>query len=567
MRATESPRSSGNSATVPRMRRVFDERMRDWALVAVLGLAALALDLHLLNSTSVWYDESFTYIEIAQPFSGLWHDISTWTPNMGLYYVLLYGWVHAAAALGVRTSEAVLRLPSALCAALTVPVVYALGCRFWRRTTGIVGAALCAVNPMQIYYAQQARAYSLEVLLTCIGWYALLAALSAPREGLSRHRWWVGYSTTVVLGMYAHVLTALFVAAQLAAFGSLLALSGPWRESALAGRRDLVASLGAAGLLVAPLLFVGRAGGTNGWVSPVGLGNLGSLVRESVAGGSLAYLTVVGVLSALAAFSTLIGTPDLRRLLSSAPRIPRDVTAPRLSITAKPDGSSAATATPPPMPVLLCWLLVPVALAFALTQPFLNLHVFVDRYLVAIVPVVCLLAAIGLTSLRELPARLVLMATLTAVALPLVPAYYGQADTGSFRAATRWIEARYQPGDGIACYPAYWCTFPMRYYLQTSVGPAHLDADSPSDRLDTQALASYAAKHRRVFMIVATFNPNPSPPTTASAPPVDHLQAWVDTHCQLVGQMASFHSNYQFIARDMLTGVQVRLYAMDVASG
>jgi hypothetical protein len=202
-----------------------------------------------------------------------------------------------------------------------------------------------------------------------------------------------------------------------------------------------------------------------------------------------------------------------------------------------------------------------VALAFAATQPALNLHLFVDRYLVAVVPAACLLAALGVASVRAWPARLVMVAALAAVALPIVPSYYAQADTHSFRAATSWIEARYRAGDGIACYPSYWCAFPMRYELQTSSGPAHLDADSPSDRLDSATLAAYAAKHPRVFVIVATFNPHPSPPTTASAPPVDQLVRWADAHYQLLGQTASFHAQYQFIAHDMLTGVQVRLYA------
>jgi uncharacterized membrane protein len=564
--AVPQPHSSENGKTPVPARagcfRVSEGPALDRTLAAALVLAAFALDLHLLGTISIWFDESFTYAEIAQPFARLWRDITTWTPNMGLYYLLLYAWVHVAAALGFAAREGVLRLPSAVFAALAVGVVYAFGRRFWGRTVGLLAAALYAANPMQLFYAQQARGYSLEALLVCAAWYALLAALTAPHDAPVRRRWWACYALAVALGMYAHVLSGLFVAAQLAAVVCLLWVPGPWRERARAARRELAVSLAAALVLALPILYIGRAGGTNGWVDPVGIGNLASLAFESIAGGSLAYLAVIAVVAALCALcllSALLVLPSVPEL-RSLPAIERLQRAFGVGPVLGRGGGETA-AIPPSAFVLLCWLLVPVALAFVLTQPALNLHLFVDRYLAAVVPAVCLLAALGVASVQRLPAKVVLVAALVAVALPLVPAYYAQADTASFRAAASWIEARYQPGDGIACYPTYWCAYPMRYELQTAGGPAHLDADSPSDRLDAHTLADYAAHHARVFVILVTFDPNPSPPTSASAPPVDSLRQYADAHYRLLGQMAAFRTNYQFIARQMLTGVQVRLYA------
>jgi hypothetical protein len=520
----------------------------DLALAVLLGVLALALNLNLLGSISIWFDESFSYAEIAQPFARLWHDIWMSTPNMGLYYVLLYGWVHAAAALGLRTSEFVLRLPSAAFAALSTVMVFALGRRFWGRTVALIASGLYALNPMQLFYAQQARAYSLQALLICGAWYALLAGLE---DGPRRRRWWVCYTLAIVLAMYAHVLSALFIAAQLVALGALWVSRGTWRtwsERARGAQYALGISLAVAGVLVAPLLYVGRGGGTNFWVGPIGLGSLGNLAYRSISGGSFIYLAVLVALGMLPVVLALRRLSWVARALG---RSPADADAPEEAAQAGGDS--------PPAMVLACWLVVPVALAFAGTQPALNLHIFVDRYLVTVVPAGCLLVALGVASVRAWPARLVLLAALAAVALPLVPAYYAQADTRSFRAATSWIETHYQPGDGIACYPTFWCAYPMRYELQTFGGPAHLDADSPSDRLDAATLAAYAAKHRRVFVIIATFNPHPLP-TPASAQSVDQLVRWADAHYRLLGQTASFHTQYQFIARDMQTGVQVRLY-------
>jgi hypothetical protein len=47
---------------------------------------------------------------------------------------------------------------------------------------------------------------------------------------------------------------------------------------------------------------------------------------------------------------------------------------------------------------LVSWLIVPMALSYAATQPFLNLHLFSD-YLVVVVPPVCLLAGLGIAVL------------------------------------------------------------------------------------------------------------------------------------------------------------------------
>ncbi len=72
-----------------------------------------------------------------------------------------------------------LRLPSALAGIATVPVVWAIGSELAGRRAALIGAALVAVNPLFVWYSQEARAYGLFVF------FAALAMLCFARL---RHR-------------------------------------------------------------------------------------------------------------------------------------------------------------------------------------------------------------------------------------------------------------------------------------------------------------------------------------------------------------------------------------------
>ena len=70
-----------------------------------------------------------------------------------------------------------LRSLSALAGVATVPVAYLIGAELRGRRAGLMAAALVAVNPMLLWYSQEARAYALLVLLC-----ARLDALLLPRR-------------------------------------------------------------------------------------------------------------------------------------------------------------------------------------------------------------------------------------------------------------------------------------------------------------------------------------------------------------------------------------------------
>ncbi len=147
-----------------------------WPLAALIVLAAV-LRLATLDLQSFWYDEAFTPVHVLHP--SLWATLRSvvHTENTPpLWYVL--AWADSRV---LGTGEVALRLPSALAGIATVPVAWAIGRELTgRRATAIAAAAFVTVNPLFVWYSQEARAYGLFVLLAAVAMLCWLCALRRP---------------------------------------------------------------------------------------------------------------------------------------------------------------------------------------------------------------------------------------------------------------------------------------------------------------------------------------------------------------------------------------------------
>jgi 4-amino-4-deoxy-L-arabinose transferase-like glycosyltransferase len=141
---------------------------------------------------------------------------------------------------------------------LTVPVAYLLGAELRDRRAGIAGAALVAVNPMLIWYSQEARAYALFALLTAVSFLYFLRALD--RGGRRDFVLWGAFSA---LALATHYFAVFPLAAE------ALWLLRRRRRAAAPG----MAILGGAGLLLAPLAIHQMSIGHAEWIGGHTLGN------------------------------------------------------------------------------------------------------------------------------------------------------------------------------------------------------------------------------------------------------------------------------------------------------
>ena len=209
-------------------------------LGAILFLA-FALRLAGLGRESLWYDEAFTLRFARQSFSGMLALLvrEAWDPPV--YPSAVWVWVRLFGA-----GDWQVRLLSAAFGTLAVLALHGLVRRLFDRRTADLAAFLAAISQLLIAYSQEARCYSLLLLL-------LLAAASklvdAVREGATA-RSGRAFVLLAALATLTHYYAVFFLLALLVSV-----LAGPAR-AAVPPKRLLV-WLAAYALLLAPWLASG----------------------------------------------------------------------------------------------------------------------------------------------------------------------------------------------------------------------------------------------------------------------------------------------------------------------
>lgn len=508
----------------------------NWLLSLLVFAGALLFDLHNLGTPGIWFDEAFSVELARQPLPLLWHIIWGPEPNMELYYLFLHFWLGLTALLGFHPVEAVVRLPSAVFAGLASVMVFLLGRRYLGLVAGITGTGLFTLNYLQLTYAQQTRAYSLQLLLTCIAWYALFAVLTQETH---TKRWWACFILANALAVYAHLFSILIIVAQAVAFAGLLVLPGPWRAITRRRLRTFIASLLLTGILIIPMLLESLRGPKTGWLPVPHLHEVVVLFQLITASSNL-YLLILFVLCFCAVLVALLPhVPDSAPLLQSVTFY-------------RPGDRQSEQKLQQLLPIafaLVCWFFVPIIVSFIVSQG--SIRLFSTRYLVTVLPSLFLLVGLAVGTLRWRAAQIALIAALFLVALSLVPVYYRSAQVEDWNSTVHWLEQRAQPNDGLVCFDndvQQGCQIAVEYYLDAYPNGTHFTGDSPgafswenfgpvdptagsNAAVDPQALARYAARHPHLFYIVGRV------PTAAAAKQAQAAQQWLDSHYHLLGRL------------------------------
>lgn len=532
--AQATNRFSRKAMVSQRLQRVTQQAPSPLLLGGILFVAALALNLYRLGAPGIWFDEAFSVELARQPLPLLWHIIFGSEPNMELYYLFLHFWLALTGTLGLNPTEFVVRFPSAIFAALSTVIVFLWGRRFIGTTAGVIGAALYLLNDLQLLYAQQARAYSLQLLLTCLAWYALLAALTGTSH---RRRWWVCYCVATVLAVYTHLFSGLIILAQLVAVGGILLLPNSWRASARTQLKSFGISVLAAALLMIPMGIVARTGAKTGWLPAPHLSDLLQLF-VTISGYKKYYLFAIALCCLLGV--VLVALSYRQQFLFFA----------KTKGTA-PSSDIVHEQRVPATLALLCWFVLPIVVSYAISQG--SLRLFSERYLVTIVPPLCLLVGLGVTMLPWRRVQILLSLALLLMALVAVPFYYQNAQVEDWNVTTHWLQQRYQQDDGLICYDnsvQQGCQISVEYYLHAYPTGAHFTADAPGafswDNLgpanpqagpdaavDPAVLAAYGTKHARIFFIVGRVRDD------AAAARAQAAQRWLDAHYQRLDQIVT----------------------------
>ena len=488
-------------------------------ILLLLILAGYALRAHNLDAFSFWTDEGLTPERSGYPVAQILRNeiviqgVVTRDTHPPLYYLIIHG---TRALFG--ESDFAFRYPSVLFGVLLIPLLYQLGRRMSGLVVGTIVALLAAVNPLQVYYSQEARMYSLLVLLVTAMSYVLWRALQEEGRQTTGHgqpvrnrppilRRLLPYVLLSGLAVYTHYTVVFLIAAQALFWVWIL-----WRNG---HKRVILAAAGLAVLVVLPLVpytvprLLAGAEANYYYVSPLTM--LLDVVRFFNLGLTVNYgQSLIIALNALALALLVLGIWAAR---SWRKRL-----------------------------FLLAWLLAVVLGLMAGSILFKPMYQGV-RHIIASSPAYLLLLAFGISRLFALrpppstqeadgrvPGRWVAVAGLAALALvisgsafALYNLYFDPAYVkDDFRAMIRFIETRAGDHDVIVYNNAVLLPMHEHYRLRPDIAVDALPAYPHMATGEEPELHSLAAEYDRIWFI--------------TDPPADkrdedsRIQGWLDAH-------------------------------------
>ena len=181
-----------------------------------------------------------------------------------LFFLLMHGWLS-----WIGSSTWRLRAFSAWIGVGGIVAIYGLGRLAFNRPTGILAAALVAVSPFPVYLSQEARHYTLPLLLVALALAGLIAIVQDLASNRSLRPWvCLGWGITNIVGFYIHYLFLLSTLAQvLCLVGAVL----QWRRF-ISSRTLLTLGVFSAGIGLSylpwlPILLSQTQGAEDAWLA------------------------------------------------------------------------------------------------------------------------------------------------------------------------------------------------------------------------------------------------------------------------------------------------------------
>ncbi len=338
--------------------RAFDRLV----LVLILAVAA-ALRIHGIGTESLWLDEAaavqFARGSLANAIVETALDV-----HPPFYYFVLHFWMLVAG-----TSETAVRLLSTTLGLLTVVAVHRFGLVLFSRATALTAALLVAISPFHVQFAQEARMYTLLVLLGIWSMHTFWQMLS----GDTRPRLRLAYIVVTTMMLYTQIYAFFVVAAQV----SYVALERGSIEAV--ARRRWMSALAIAGALFLPwtpvlLWQIWQVGGSF-WMPPITGETVTKLFQWQA--GSRTLLWIVAPLVVFGAW------------LAWRPRVVEKL------------GPGA---------LLVLWFVCPIALPMLISQ--FGSSIFAEKYSITASVPFLLFAARGIAGLRPAPLGLAVIAAI-----------------------------------------------------------------------------------------------------------------------------------------------------------
>jgi uncharacterized membrane protein len=440
------------------------------------GVTVVAVVLRLLITRGLWLDEATSVTQAKMSFAGMLHNLRTTDVHPPGYFTILWGWIRV-----FGSGPLSVRMPSILIGVVTVPVVFFAARDIYGRRTAWVAAIFATVAPQMVWYSQEARMYSLFMLLVVLAVWAQVRAL---RSGSWRA--WIALGVVSAAMMWTQYFTVLVVIAQQLVIVAVVAGRVRRREPARRLLLQWLAALAVFAVLIAPLVpfahqqFAVNQSAGRGFNTPSAAG--GAAATQTF-GGLSAYVLIANLLWAVWGYQP---TPVMTALGALWP------IGMLLVLVLLGRGRSRTTTA------LLAVALLPVAVVFAIgTQ---KRFLFDLRYFIGVVPLLAILAA---RAAATWPKRTAGVVALTGVMTASLAVGLGDQQLNGnnprrydFAPALQQIAANAGPRDQVILAP------PFLNDLSNYYEPQLVDVP---DRGSSEAVVARTATDPRVFLLGSFF--------------------------------------------------------------
>jgi len=161
-----------------------------------------------LDHQSMWFDEIASLVSAQQPTVIEVVKTTLVTERMPpLYPLCLHFWTSI-----FGYSEFALRIPSVLFGILSIPVLYLLTTTLFNKRVALIASFLLVVSPFHIWYSQEARGFTLTVLLNLLSVFFFLKIID--NKNSASHKSYLPYFATTCCALYTNYLVFFTLVAQ-----------------------------------------------------------------------------------------------------------------------------------------------------------------------------------------------------------------------------------------------------------------------------------------------------------------------------------------------------------------
>jgi mannosyltransferase len=473
-----------------------------------------------LGRQSLWYDEAFSLAVARADWPIFWAALLTDGVHPPGYYLAL----KAALAL-FGSSEFALRFMSVVAGTLAVPLMDRLGRALGGRRWGMAAALLLAINPFALWYAQEARMYSLLLCLIIAGGYAFRRLLARPGLGT-----WLGLCLISALSFLVHYFAFVFSLVQFVYL--VITLRRTHRALRWWATAQALASVPFLAWGIAIATREGRNFGI-GWIHPptlldlpLTLSNLALTLYDPTQLWAWAGLTLL-LAAVVAGIAMGVKAGAFVPIWSSDSSGPGD----RLLST--------------PYFYLLTWLVVPIIFTWLFSM---RLPLYVDRFLIICLPAFVLLAStISLSSTWLARGTMILLVMASAITSTRLW-FDLDLTKEDWRTAATYVQSREQPGDVLVMRDLQ-NRIPFGYYYR-----GKLNLQIAQINQDIQSLDDLSQGYRRLWLVYRRpFEPTHalagSQPFSWQKDQEPAIQGWLVSHASGLAQETTFPGVYVLLYR------------------